>query len=164
MAEPNPIDRFIVIDTLKDTVDEEHKQAKAEAELFFAEMREKMGATALTAPMFGADAGEFKPGRSKAKTVVNYTLKSEAELSSWLKDNTDAAIEFALDSGPDFPKWWFERTGEVAGGIDREEVQVPGTETAPKFYGKNGEIVKDKLSGEGGFFAAANRLLLGDGE
>jgi len=160
----NPVTKLIALDCVKAEVDEKYKEAKAEAEDFLAELRDKVGTTVLTSPELGPDAGEFKYGRTRGKEVVEYHLADADELDEWLDGNAQAAISFVGNHVEEFGEWWFSSTGEVPDGISRVAYEVPPATTAPKLYKQNREFVKERLLSNGNFIEDVNRLLLGDGD
>ena len=161
---PNPIDRLIGLDAVKAGVDEQYKQAKEEADEYLANLRDTVGTTALTSPIFGPEAGEYKYGRSRAKKVVEFNVTDSCELLEWLGDNPTAACSYAAANAQAFGEWWLNETGELPDGVSRVEYEQPSTVTAPKIYRGDREVVMEKLSAHGGLLAGANRLLMEGGD
>lgn len=160
----NPIDKLMAIDTLKADVDAAHKEAKAQAEDFLAELRDTVGTTALTSTVFGPEAGEYKYGKTRAKKAVEYNLADQDDFEGWINDNAHGVYGYLARNVADFAEWWLTETGEVPDGISRVEYEVPATVTAPKLYKLDREAVRAKLTAGGNYFEEANKLLLGDGE
>jgi len=158
----NPIDKLAVYQAIKDKVDAATKLAKQEAEEFFYAKRDEDGTASLTSPMFGADAGEYHCGKTKAKKEVEYHLADDVDFAEWLEANQDAAIQFAKLNAADLGRWWFDSTGELPDGVSRVEVDIPSAVTAPKFYRFDPSVVEEKLGAN--LFEGADRLLLGDGD
>ena len=160
----NPIDKYFGIDCLKAEVDKAHKEAKQEAECFLAELRDSVGTMALTSPMFGPEAGEFKYGQTRAKKITEYNLASAEDFEDWVNDNAYGVFLYLKAHAAEFGEWWVNENGEVPDGISRVCYEQPPTTTTPKIYRQDREVVKAKLAANGGFFEEANRLLLDDGE
>lgn len=159
----NPIDRYVALKALKGAVDAEFKNAELDAADYFAE-KEREGSTSLCSPVFGVSAGEYKRGKTKAKTVVEYDLADWDDFSAWLYDNVDAMHEFCFKKAEEFAKDRVEKHGELPDGIDRNEFQEPPKETGPKLYRFDQQGVVERIAQGGNLFEKANELLLGDAE
>lgn len=159
----NPIDVYVGMKALKGAVDDRFKIAEYDAADFFAE-EEKKGVKSLSSPMFGDSGGEYKRGKTKAKTVVEYELADWDDFSAWLYDNVDAMHEFCFKKAEEFAKDRVERHGELPDGIDRNEFQEPPKETGPKLYRFDQQGVVERIAQGGNLFEKANELLLGDAE
>lgn len=157
----NPIDEYVGLRALKGAVDAKYKEAEANASDFFAE-NEKQGISAITSPMFGDAGGEFKRGKTKAKTVVEWNNTDWEDFDSWLDDNSAQLSAYLFQNYKPFCEWWFERTGEVPDGISRVEYTEPSKPTAPKLYRFDQQGVLDVISDGGNLFEKANALLLGE--
>lgn len=159
----NPIDKYLAIDVLKAEVDGAHKQAKADADDFLADARDKMGVMGLT-PQMLEGCGEYRYAATKAKKLAEYNVCDQEDFSEWKGLNPSAAWEYVAERFEDWAKWYFNRTGEVPDGVSRVEREVPAGYGPPKFYRVDAEKVKSILSDGVSFFEGTSRLLLGDGD
>ena len=159
---PTPIDRYFAAECLKREVDKAHKAAKEDAAIYLDEAREE-GKTSLISTYFGEDAGEYKRGKTRAKTVIEYNVTDMAEFVYWCSENRIALEIYVKEHASEFGQWWFETTGELPDGISRVDYEEPPHLKAPQIYRYDHEAIKAKLAEGGNILEGANRLLLSDG-
>lgn len=160
---PTPIDRYYAAECIKREVDKVHKEAKAAAIDYLDAAREE-GRTSLISTYFGEDAGEYKRGKTRAKTVIEYGVSGMGGFDDWCADNPQALHLFAMNHAEQFGQWWFEHTGELPDGISRVDTEEPPHLKAPQIYRYDHELIKAKLAEGGNLLEGANKLLLGDGD
>lgn len=159
---PTPIDRFFAAKCVKAEVDKVYKEAETEAAIYLDEARDE-GKTSLISTYFGEDAGEYKRGKTRKKTVVEYYLENSAKLQDWVKENPYTMFLFAKDFAPELAQWCVTNMGEIPEGIRRFEYDEEPKLKSPQIYRYDHELVKAKLAQGGNILEGANRLLLGDG-
>ena len=161
---PTPIDRFFAAKCVKAEVDKVYKEAETEAAIYLDEARDE-GNASLISTYFGEEAGEYKRGKTRKKTVVEYYLENSAKLEKWVKDNPETIFCFAKDYCIELGQWCQLNTGEIPDGINRFEREEPPKLKSPQIYRYNHDLVKEKLAQGGNILEGANRLLLsGEGE
>ena len=160
--QPTPIDRYFAAECIKKEVDAAYKAAKEDAAVYLDEARED-GKTSLISTYFGEDAGEYKRGKTRAKTVVEYNVPDLAEFVYWCSENRIALEIYVKEHASEFGQWWFENTGELPDGISRVDYEEPPHLKAPQIYRYDHELIKQKLAEGGNILEGANRLLLSDG-
>lgn len=158
-----PVDRFFAAKCIKKEIDAAYKDAETEAAIYLDEAREH-GMTALTSTFFGEEAGEYKRGRSYTKHVTTFALLSTVDLEQWVEQNSHVMYLFAMSRIEEFGEWCVTNTGEIPGGIEKCEYDIPPRTKAPQVYRYDHERVKQKLAEGGNILEGANRLLLGDGD
>lgn len=158
-----PIDRYFAAKCVKKEVDAAYKEAETEAAIYLDEAREE-GKTSLISTYFGEDAGEYKRGKTRKKTVVEYNVPDIEEFGFWCTENIAALMEYVKEHASEFGQWWFEATGEMPDGISRVDYEEPPKLKAPSIYRYDHELIKAKLAAGGNLLEGANRLLLGDGD
>ena len=158
-----PIDLLAVGEYYKKDAEQTYKKLKENAEDFLAGKNMADGTTSLESKLFG---GEYRYGKTRAKSVVEFNVCDDEALAEWLEGNHGAALRYAMLNGADFGQYWFNFTGELPEGISRIECEEPARTTSPKLYKFDVNNVKEVLGIEQSFgeqLLGNPEKLLGDG-
>ena len=167
---PNKIDRLFALKALEQKVKEERELQEYECRDDLLEAFEQDGTDRRTSPFFGPEAGKYSIKRIKGKPAqeeVTYALDDDVAFAEWLESNFDSLMSFAKLRASDFSRIYFESTGELPDGIEREtHVVKPATEPSvtAQVYSFKPDVVLEKLAENGNVFEQANKLLLEEGE
>lgn len=163
------VDRLFALKALESRIKDEREQLEHECREELVARYGAEGIDRMQSPYFGPEAGKYSVKRYKAvpdSTKLDFYMGDDVAFAEWCEENLDAVVAYAKAHAADFAQWWMSRSGELPGGMDYEDVVVPGKpeSISAQVYSFNPDIVLEKLAYGGNVLEGANRLLLGDGE
>lgn len=140
---------------------------ECKAELADDYMRD--GTDRRRSPLFGDGAGWLsvvKRDPEPARRERRFQLTDPQAAIDWMEEARPDTDTFASENLEAFARWHFEATGELPGGCDLVEYEVPAVPAGVKSVTLTvkEKVVLPQLAGDAALLGEARRLLLGDGE
>ena len=121
--ELSAFDELVWLEAIIKEASKRRDELKGECRDDLLEAYERDGTTQKRSKLFGKEASVMSVTFSKPKEpheVVEWNNTDWDEFSAWLDENHGQFNNFLFQNYKGFCEWWFERTGEVPDGIDRD--------------------------------------------